>query len=81
MLIIKTKETKIVHKLKYKDWIRLAYTTSFFTLLLMHFAFPREQLSEAILQALRDENLNDPRERIEIAQSHAFYMPSLLGQP
>ncbi|XP_061353875.1 probable glycerol-3-phosphate dehydrogenase [NAD(+)] 1, cytosolic isoform X1 [Gastrolobium bilobum] len=41
----------------------------------------REQLSQAILQALRDENLNDPRERIEIAQSHAFYRPSLLGQP
>ncbi|KAK9726052.1 hypothetical protein RND81_05G187000 [Saponaria officinalis] len=41
----------------------------------------REQSSEDILQALRDENMNDPRERIEIAQSHAFYMPSLLGQP
>ncbi|XP_073224223.1 glycerol-3-phosphate dehydrogenase [NAD(+)] GPDHC1, cytosolic isoform X4 [Cicer arietinum] len=41
----------------------------------------REQSSQAILQALRDENLNDPRERIEIAQSHAFYRPSLLGQP
>ncbi|KAB5551758.1 hypothetical protein DKX38_009069 [Salix brachista] len=41
----------------------------------------REQPSQAILQALRDETLNDPRERIEIAQSHAFYRPSLLGQP
>ncbi|WJX11127.1 Glycerol-3-phosphate dehydrogenase [NAD(+)] gpdhc1, cytosolic [Trifolium repens] len=41
----------------------------------------REQSTKAILQALRDENLNDPRERIEIAQSHAFYRPSLLGQP
>ncbi|KAL9239987.1 hypothetical protein vseg_014254 [Gypsophila vaccaria] len=41
----------------------------------------REQSSKDILQALRDENMNDPRERIEIAQSHAFYMPSLLGQP
>ncbi|KAG5252762.1 glycerol-3-phosphate dehydrogenase [Salix suchowensis] len=30
---------------------------------------------------IRDETLNDPRERIEIAQSHAFYRPSLLGQP
>ncbi|KAJ1430022.1 hypothetical protein SESBI_08092 [Sesbania bispinosa] len=40
----------------------------------------REQSSQAILKALRDENLNDPRERIEIAQSHAFYRPSLLGQ-
>ncbi|KAL9275748.1 putative glycerol-3-phosphate dehydrogenase [NAD(+)] 1, cytosolic [Drosera capensis] len=41
----------------------------------------REQQSEAILQALRDEHLNDPRDRIEIAQSHSFYRPSLLGQP
>ncbi|KAL9254612.1 putative glycerol-3-phosphate dehydrogenase [NAD(+)] 1, cytosolic [Drosera capensis] len=41
----------------------------------------REQQSEAILQALRDEHLNDPRDRIQIAQSHAFYRPSLLGQP
>ncbi|CAI0374894.1 unnamed protein product [Linum tenue] len=40
----------------------------------------RERSSEAILQALRDETLNDPRERIEIAQTHAFYRPSLLGQ-
>lgn len=41
----------------------------------------REQSSIDILQALRDENMNDPRERIEIAQTHAFYMPSLLGLP
>ncbi|KAK4749457.1 hypothetical protein SAY87_026906 [Trapa incisa] len=41
----------------------------------------REQPAEAILQALRDETLHDPRERIEIAQSQAFYRPSLLGQP
>nr|GME21225.1 probable glycerol-3-phosphate dehydrogenase [NAD(+)] 1, cytosolic [Ipomoea batatas] len=41
----------------------------------------RQQKVQAILQALRDENLNDPRDRIEIAQSHAFYKPSLLGQP
>ncbi|XP_043725247.1 probable glycerol-3-phosphate dehydrogenase [NAD(+)] 1, cytosolic [Telopea speciosissima] len=41
----------------------------------------RELPSQAILQALRDETMNDPRERIEIAQSHAFYRPSLLGQP
>ncbi|KAL1362877.1 hypothetical protein AAHE18_03G111500 [Arachis hypogaea] len=41
----------------------------------------REQSSQAILQALRDENLNDPRDRIEIAQSHVFYRPSLLGKP
>ncbi|KAJ0258301.1 Glycerol-3-phosphate dehydrogenase [Hirschfeldia incana] len=38
----------------------------------------REQSTRAILQALRDETLNDPRDRIEIAQSHAFYRPSLL---
>lgn len=41
----------------------------------------REKDPGAILEALRDETLNDPRERIEIAQSHAFYKPSLLGQP
>lgn len=41
----------------------------------------REQGVRGILQALRDENLNDPRDRIEIAQTHAFYRPSLLGQP
>lgn len=40
----------------------------------------REFPAEAILQALRDETMNDPRDRIEIAQSHAFYRPSLLGQ-
>lgn len=40
----------------------------------------REQGAQAILEALRDEHLNDPRDRIEIAQSHAFYRPSLLGQ-
>ncbi|KAI3964650.1 hypothetical protein MKX01_020467, partial [Papaver californicum] len=37
--------------------------------------------SQAILQTLRDETMNDPRDRIEIAQSHAFYRHSLLGQP
>ncbi|XP_072982143.1 probable glycerol-3-phosphate dehydrogenase [NAD(+)] 1, cytosolic [Typha latifolia] len=41
----------------------------------------RELCPQDILQALRDETMNDPRERIEIAQSHAFYRPSLLGQP
>uniref|UniRef100_A0A6N2K017 Glycerol-3-phosphate dehydrogenase NAD-dependent C-terminal domain-containing protein n=1 Tax=Salix viminalis TaxID=40686 RepID=A0A6N2K017_SALVM len=41
----------------------------------------RGEPSQAILQALRDETLNDPRGNIEIAQSHAFYRPSLLGQP
>lgn len=42
--------------------------------------FYRELSTKGILQALRDETLNDPRDRIEIAQSHAFYRPSLLGQ-
>ncbi|XP_057976797.1 probable glycerol-3-phosphate dehydrogenase [NAD(+)] 1, cytosolic [Malania oleifera] len=40
----------------------------------------REHSCEAILQVLRDETMNDPRERIEIAQSHAFFRPSVLGQ-
>lgn len=39
----------------------------------------RESPTQAILQALRDETMNDPRERILIAQSHVFYRPSLLG--
>lgn len=39
----------------------------------------RDAPSQAILQALRDETMNDPRERIEIAHSRAFYIPSLLG--
>ncbi|XP_058107255.1 probable glycerol-3-phosphate dehydrogenase [NAD(+)] 1, cytosolic [Magnolia sinica] len=41
----------------------------------------RELSTESILQALRDETMNDPRDRIEIAQSHAFYRPSLLTRP
>ncbi|KAG7033505.1 putative glycerol-3-phosphate dehydrogenase [NAD(+)] 2, cytosolic, partial [Cucurbita argyrosperma subsp. argyrosperma] len=41
----------------------------------------RDGSPQAILEALRDETLNDPRDRIELAQSHAFYRPSLLGQP
>lgn len=40
----------------------------------------RESSSQAILQALRDETMTDPRDRIEIAQTHVFYRPSLLGQ-
>ncbi|QHN99723.1 hypothetical protein HN51_034845 [Arachis hypogaea] len=40
----------------------------------------RESPVQAILQALRDETMNDPRDRIEIAQSQVFYRPSLLGQ-
>lgn len=39
----------------------------------------REFSSEAILQALRDETITDPRDRIKIAQTHVFYKPSLLG--
>ncbi|CAI9764999.1 unnamed protein product [Fraxinus pennsylvanica] len=38
----------------------------------------REVSSEAILETLRDETMNDPRERIEIAQSQHIYRPSLL---
>lgn len=34
---------------------------------------------EAILQALRDETMNDPRDLIQIAQNHKLYKPSLLG--
>ncbi|KAG8079038.1 hypothetical protein GUJ93_ZPchr0007g4354 [Zizania palustris] len=41
----------------------------------------RELSARDILQAMRDETMNDPRERIEMAQSHAFYRPSLLGKP
>ncbi|KAK4841222.1 hypothetical protein QYF36_000998 [Acer negundo] len=40
----------------------------------------REFPPQAILQALRDETMNDPRDRIAIAQTHVFYRPSLLGQ-
>ncbi|KAF3794535.1 putative glycerol-3-phosphate dehydrogenase NAD(+) 1 [Nymphaea thermarum] len=41
----------------------------------------RDLPTQAILQALRDETMNDPRDRIEIAMKHAFYKPSLLRQP
>eukprot|EP01018_Ginkgo_biloba_P025889 Gb_25494 [translate_table: standard] len=41
----------------------------------------RESSTPVILQALRDETMHDPRDRIEIAQSRAFYRPSLLGEP
>ncbi|KAI5081138.1 hypothetical protein GOP47_0004321 [Adiantum capillus-veneris] len=41
----------------------------------------REATSEAILEALRDENMYDPRRRIEIAQNKGFYLPQLLGSP
>ncbi|CAM8966774.1 unnamed protein product [Rhodiola kirilowii] len=35
---------------------------------------------QGVLEALRDETMNDPRDRIEMAQTHAFFRPSLLGQ-
>lgn len=38
----------------------------------------REVSCEGILEALRDEAMTDPRERIEIAQSMSIYRPSLL---
>lgn len=41
----------------------------------------RELSTEAILQALRDETMKDPRDRIELAQNHSFFRPSLLSQP
>ncbi|KAH7279366.1 hypothetical protein KP509_37G016400 [Ceratopteris richardii] len=41
----------------------------------------REASAESILEALRDENMYDPRRRIEIAQSKGFYLPQLLGSP
>ncbi|KAI9170340.1 hypothetical protein LWI28_026534 [Acer negundo] len=40
----------------------------------------REFPSHAILQALRDETMNDARDCVAIAQTHVFYRPSLLGQ-
>ncbi|XWS74718.1 hypothetical protein CRYUN_Cryun01aG0021900 [Craigia yunnanensis] len=40
----------------------------------------REFPLQAILEALRDETMYDPKDRIEIAQTHVFYRPSLLGQ-
>ncbi|KAK8592187.1 hypothetical protein V6N13_062773 [Hibiscus sabdariffa] len=39
----------------------------------------REFPLQAILDALRDETMHDPKDRIEIAQTHVFYRPSLLG--
>ncbi|KAK3223901.1 hypothetical protein Dsin_010926 [Dipteronia sinensis] len=39
----------------------------------------REFPSQAILQVLKDETMNDPRDRIAIAHTHVFYRPSLLG--
>ncbi|KAE8724360.1 FAD-binding domain-containing family protein [Hibiscus syriacus] len=39
----------------------------------------REFPLQAILDALRDETMHDPKDRIEIAQTHVFYRSSLLG--
>ncbi|KAL5229010.1 hypothetical protein ABZP36_017275 [Zizania latifolia] len=41
----------------------------------------RELPPDSILQAIRDETMYDPRERIEMAKSHSLYRPSILGQP
>uniref|UniRef100_B6TIZ1 Glycerol-3-phosphate dehydrogenase [NAD(+)] n=1 Tax=Zea mays TaxID=4577 RepID=B6TIZ1_MAIZE len=41
----------------------------------------RDRPADSILQAIRDETMYDPRERIEMAQGHSLYRPSLLGQP
>ncbi|KAL5719801.1 glycerol-3-phosphate dehydrogenase (NAD(+)) [Ranunculus cassubicifolius] len=49
--------------------------------LLSQYSLSMEFSSQAILQALRDETMHDPRDRIEMAQTHAFYKPSLLGEP
>lgn len=43
------------------------------------FLINRDSGPQAILQALRDENSYDPRERIEVGRSISFYKPSLLG--
>jgi glycerol-3-phosphate dehydrogenase (NAD+) len=41
----------------------------------------RDRPADSILQAIRDETMYDPRERIEMAHGHSLYRPSLLGQP
>lgn len=41
----------------------------------------RELTTNSILQAIRDESMYDPRERIEMAQRQSLYRPSLLGLP
>jgi len=41
----------------------------------------RELATDSILQAIRDESMYDPRERIEMAQRQSLYRPSLLGLP
>ena len=49
---------------------------------LFHFFFVcRELATDSILQAIRDESMYDPRERIEMAQRQSLYRPSLLGLP
>uniref|UniRef100_A0A0E0PPE8 Glycerol-3-phosphate dehydrogenase [NAD(+)] n=1 Tax=Oryza rufipogon TaxID=4529 RepID=A0A0E0PPE8_ORYRU len=41
----------------------------------------RELATDSILQAIRDESMYDPRERIEMSQRQCLYRPSLLGLP
>jgi hypothetical protein len=41
----------------------------------------RDLGTNSILQAIRDESMYDPRERIEMAQRQSLYRPSLLGLP
>uniref|UniRef100_R7WB20 Glycerol-3-phosphate dehydrogenase (NAD(P)+) n=1 Tax=Aegilops tauschii TaxID=37682 RepID=R7WB20_AEGTA len=41
----------------------------------------RELGTSSILEAIRDESMSDPRERIEMAQRQSLYRPSLLGLP
>ena len=52
-------------------------TISFFSF----FFVCRELATDSILQAIRDESMYDPRERIEMAQRQSLYRPSLLGLP
>nr|CAB3464840.1 unnamed protein product [Digitaria exilis] len=40
-----------------------------------------ELATDSILQAIRDESMYDPRERIEMAQRQSLFRPSLLGLP
>ncbi|OEL37815.1 putative glycerol-3-phosphate dehydrogenase [NAD(+)] 2, cytosolic [Dichanthelium oligosanthes] len=41
----------------------------------------RDLPTNSILQAIRDESMYDPRERIEMAQRQSLFRPSLLGLP
>lgn len=39
----------------------------------------RDLPPDGILDALRDENMYDPRQRIEIVSDKSYYMPQLLS--